>query len=143
MMEKGKEKGSKLLEMCDELGLVEEEKEAALKFLSGEAGEEILSTFKFRDMTELTSDALWAISNEAVRGENNEKIKKIFLLLFAMGEVTCYRLIDRTYINYQRLKGVDPVKRAAVCGMSTGMASYRFSSHAVTELISVADGREY
>ena len=141
MMEKGKEKGSKLLEMCDELGLVEEEKEAALKFLSGEAGEEILSTFKFRDMTELTSDALWAISNEAVRGENNEKIKKIFLLLFAMGEVTCYRLIDRTYINYQRLKGVDPVKRAAVCGMSTGMASYRFSSHAVTELISVADGR--
>jgi len=141
MMEREKEKGSKLLEMCDELGLSGEEKEAALKFLSGEADEEILSVFKFRDITEVTSSTLPIIANEFVRGEKSKEIRRLFLLLFAIGEATCYRLIDRTYIGYRRLEGVDPVKRAAVCGMSAGMSNYKLTSYTVTELISVADGR--
>ena len=141
MMEREKEKGSKLLEMCDELGLSGEEKEAALKFLSGEADEEILSVFKFRDITEVTSSTLPIIANEFVRGEKSKEIRKLFLLLFAIGEATCYRLIDRTYIGYRRIEGVDPVKRAAVCGMSAGMSNYKLTSYTVTELISVADGR--
>lgn len=143
MMEKGKEreKESKLSEMCDELGLSGEEKEAALKFLSGEADEEILSGFKFRDITEVSSSALPIIANEFVRREKSGEVKKLFLLLFAIGEATCYRLIDRTYIGYRRLEGVDPVKRVAVCGMSTGMCNYKLSSYTVNEVISAADGR--
>ena len=39
MMEKSREKGNKFSEMCNELGLLGEEKEVALKFLSGEAGD--------------------------------------------------------------------------------------------------------
>ncbi|MDE7325261.1 MAG: DUF4132 domain-containing protein [Lachnospiraceae bacterium] len=139
MMERREEKGNKLLEICDELGLSVEEKEIALKFLSGEAGEGILSKIQFRDMTKTVSKTLQTVSLELMRKEKKEELKRWFLLLFAMGEASCYDLLDKTYIGYKNLADVDPSKRTVLCGMSISMFYYNFSSYAFTELISIAD----
>ncbi len=139
MMEKSREKGNKFSEMCNELGLLGEEKEVALKFLSGEAGEEILSKIKFRDMTDAVSGTFQSMSYELVRAGKKEEISRLFLLFFAMGEATCYRLIDKTYINYRYLTSIDPAKRILLYGISNAMANYSISSYSIMSVISTAN----
>ena len=79
MMEKNREKNkkrdAKILEMCDELGLTQEEKEAALAFLSGEAGEKVLEKIKFRDLAGANSNAFQVVVHELIYQEKKEKKK--------------------------------------------------------------------
>mgnify|MGYP002510491820 CR=1 FL=1 len=149
MMEKNREKNekrdAKILEMCDELGLTQEEKEAALAFLSGEAGEEVLEKIKFRDLAGANSNAFQVVVHELIyqeKKDDNQKIciKNLFLLLFAIGEATCSWLLSKTYIGYRQfgLSGADAAKVTAVCVASIGRATYRVTAYVMEDLMSVA-----
>lgn len=149
MMEKNREKNekrdAKILEMCDELGLTQEEKEAALAFLSGEAGEEVLENIKFRDLAGANSNAFQVVVHELIyqeKKDDNQKIciKNLFLLLFAIGEATCSWLLSKTYIDYRQfgLSGADVAKVTAVYAASIGRATYRVTAYVMEDLMSVA-----
>ncbi len=143
--EKNEKRDAKILEMCDELGLTQEEKEAALAFLSGEAGEEVLEKIKFRDLAGANSSAFQVVVHELIyqeKKDDNQKIciKNLFLLLFAIGEATCSWLLSKTYIGYRQfgLSGADAAKVTAAYAANIGRATYRVTAYVMEDLMSVA-----
>ena len=141
MMNPKDEKKDDLVEMCKELGLSAAEQEAALAFLSGEAGEEALAKISLRDLSETDSPAFSRIQYELLRKEKMEEIKKLFLLLFAAGQSTCYRMMNKTYIRRRQLADVDPIKLAAVQSAVVGFTAYSISSYQLVELMEFFDDK--
>ncbi|MDE7299218.1 MAG: hypothetical protein K2N94_10385, partial [Lachnospiraceae bacterium] len=134
------EEKNQLSEMCDQLGLSEEEKDAAMAFFSGEAGEEALTKIRFRDLSGTSSDALEMIMYELTRKEKTAELGKLFLLLFAAGQSTCWRLLrEKTYIRKKFISDVDPAKAAAVYGAELGMSAYYLSAYSLVELMELMD----
>lgn len=125
--------------VCEHLGLSEEEKEAAVAFLSDEAGEEALLKLSFRDISEMHSDTLGELVKEFSKRNAKQTSSKLFLFLFAIGQSTCYKLFDRMYIRIDSIENVDPAKRTAVYGASIGMHSFYINSYLMFDLIKSAD----
>lgn len=138
MMQRDEEKNGKWAQMCDELGLSQEEKEAALAFLSGGAGEEVLERISYRDLAGANSSAFQVAANEMMRKEKQEGIQKLFLLLFAIGEASCNWLLCKIYINYRQLSGADPAKVTATYAANIGRATYRTTAYVMKDLMSLA-----
>ena len=96
MMNRREEREDNWDAVCELLGLSDEEKEAVMAFLSDQAGEEALLKLSFRDISEIPSDTLDELSKEFLKKREKKVLSnsKLFLLLFAIGQSTCYKLFE-------------------------------------------------
>ena len=142
MMNRREEREDNWDAVCELLGLSDEEKEAVMAFLSDQAGEEALLKLSFRDISEIPSDTLDELSKEFLKKREKKVLSnsKLFLLLFAIGQSTCYKLFDRMYTRIGLIQDIDPAKRTAVYGASTGMYSYYINNYLISNLIKSAEG---
>ena len=141
MMTRREEREANWDAVCELCGLSDEEKEAVMAFLSDQAGEEALLKLSFRDISEIPSDTLDELSKEFLKKREKKVLSnsKLFLLLFAIGQSTCYRLFDRMYTRIGLIQDIDPAKRTAVYGASTGKYSYYINSYLISDLIKSAE----
>ncbi len=141
MMNRREEREDNWDAVCELFGLSDEEKEAVMAFLSDQAGEEALLKLSFRDISEIPSDTLDELSKEFLKKREKKVLSnsKLFLLLFAIGQSTCYKLFDRMYTRIGLIQDIDPVKRTAVYGASTGKYSYYINSYLISDLIKSAE----
>ncbi len=130
------------------LCLSQEEKQAAQDFLDGGTGEEALAGFTFQDLSDVPDEPVLKLFTELFRRKKTNEVKRLFLLLFARGQATCYRMLPVQFYGQEEFYGVDAVKRTAVYGAAIGQGVYRAvvgqgvhypSVHSLNRLLEFAD----
>ncbi len=130
------------------LCLSQEEERAALEFLEGRTGEEALAGFTFQDLSDVPDEPVLKLFTELFRRKKTNEVKRLFLLLFARGQATCYRMLPVQFYGQEEFYGVDAVKRTAVYGAAIGQGVYRAvvgqgvhypSVHSLNRLLEFAD----
>lgn len=132
----------KISEVLDQLSLSEAEQEKAEAYLAGEAGDEILGQFGFRDLSQIPSDKAVRLFRELrIRGRQ-EEARRLFELLFAIGQSTCHQLVLMDMVSQaDSFPGCAPDKRTAVYGAMIGANQYQWYGTAIRSLIRCAQGK--
>ncbi len=113
--------GSGLEAVLEQLELSEREMQAARDFLAGRAGEEVLEGMEFRDLKDVVFTPFQNLFQELRKKRKYAELKRLFLLLFARGQATCYWLMPtELYGQKKELEGVDRAKQAAVYAVAIG-----------------------
>ncbi|MDE7300398.1 MAG: hypothetical protein K2N94_16495, partial [Lachnospiraceae bacterium] len=131
----------KFFELLNRLPLSEKERHAAEDYLSGKAGHEILDCFSFEDLSAIPADPAIRLFRELTKAKNHGTAAKLFSVLLAKGDSTCYRMIPMEAINPE--KGavdleVDSAKKAAAYAAILGANLYPLGSYARDQLVVVA-----
>lgn len=92
MIKQGGKLGDKLNRVLDLLELSEDEKFAAKAFYTKEAGEEVLDSISFKDLSAVAPDAVENLAKELIKKKQQAEFARLFLLVFARGKSTCYLL---------------------------------------------------
>ena len=130
------------------LCLSQEEEQAAQEFLDGRTGEEALAGFTFQDLSDVPDEPVLKLFTELFRRKKTNEVKRLFLLLFARGQATCYRMLPVQFYGQEEFYGVDAAKRTAVYGAAIGQGVYRAvvgqgvhypSVHSLNRLLEFAD----
>lgn len=130
------------------LCLSQEEEQAAQEFLDGRTGEEALAGFTFQDLSDVPDGPVLKLFTELFRRKKTNEVKRLFLLLFARGQATCYRMLPEQFYGQEEFYGVDAAKRTAVYGAAIGQGVYRAvvgqgvhypSVHSLNRLLEFAD----
>lgn len=121
------------------LCLSQEEERAALEFLEGRTGEEALAGFTFQDLADVPDGPVLKLFTELLRRKKNNEVKRLFLLLFARGQATCYRMLPVQLYGQEEFYGVDAAKRTAVYGAAIGQGAHYPSVHSLNRLLEFAD----
>lgn len=122
------------------LGLTQEEERAAREFFCGQAGEEVLAGISFLDLEEMPRKVVADFFLELGKKRQFAEFKRLFLLVFARGQATCYGMMPpMIYGSCRELCGVDGAKRAAVYGALIGMNLRRPNIYALDNLLEFAD----
>lgn len=82
----------KMLDALEGLGLTEQELEKVEDYLRGDAGEEILQGFSFRDLTQVPAQEKQKcrqLSTEFANKKRYEELVKLLQVMFAVGQATC------------------------------------------------------
>ncbi len=132
----------KALEVVEQLNLPGQEAELAKAYLSGEVGDEVLGKFGFRDLSWIGSDKSVRLFREFRNKGKKEEARRLFELLFAIGQSTCHRLIpmDMTSKAETFLEcGLE--KKVALYGALIGTSQYQWYGTSIRALISCAQGK--
>lgn len=122
------------------LCLSEEEERAAREFFAGQAGEEVLAKFEFRDLAEAASDPSKKLFKELTKKRKHSEIRRLFLLLFAKGQTTClWMLPEDLYGLMEELGDVDGAKRAAMYAVGIGVGVRNANVYSLVNLLEFAD----
>ncbi len=129
----------KILEVLDQLNLSEAELETAETYLAGEAGEGGLERFAFRNLERVQPDKAVKLFRDYMRKGRKEEADRLFRLLFAVGQSTCYKLVPMDVCwdgNGGFLSDAD--KKAAVYAVHIGTSPYHLFGYALRNLIRAA-----
>lgn len=121
------------------LCLSQEEEQAAQEFLDGRTGEEALAGFTFQDLSDVPDGPVLKLFTELFRRKKTNEVKRLFLLLFARGQATCYRMLPVQFYGQEEFYGVDAAKRTAVYGAVVGQGVHYPSVHSLNRLLEFAD----
>ena len=125
MIRQGERANNKLNRVLDLLELSEEEKSAAKAFYTKKAGEEVLNSISFKDLSVVAPDAVENLAKELIKKKKQAEFARLFLLVFARGQSTCYLMFTTDQLKMlSKIKGMDMAKLAAVYSIKAGMESY-------------------
>ncbi len=125
MIKQGGKPGDKLNRVLDLLELSEDEKFAAKAFYTKEAGEEVLDSISFKDLSAVAPDAVENLAKELIKKKQQAEFARLFLLVFARGKSTCYLMFTADQLKLlSKMQGMDVAKLAAVYSMKAGTESY-------------------
>nr|MDE7297669.1 hypothetical protein [Lachnospiraceae bacterium] len=140
MMNPREKQSDGLQAVLEQLCLSDGEERAAEEFLAGRAGEEALAGVEFRDLTDMQWTAAEKLFQELIKKKKHGEVKRLFLLLFARGQATCYQLMPHEfYGRIDELEGVDGTKRAVVYAAAIGTNLHYFNAHTLTSLLELTD----
>ena len=126
------------------LPLTSAERQSAADFLSGKAGHDALDGFAFEDLSSLPADSAIRLFRELVKSGERDVAAKLFSVLLAKGDSTCFRMIPLEVIDPQRGAvdlETDAAKKAAVYAALLGADIYPLDSSSRDRLVEIACGK--
>lgn len=141
MLNPKKEHTDKLSEVFEQFDLSKEEWKAAEDFFSERADIQSLEQLSFRDLSEVsdsTVNEFEALFQKLKKQRKKEEERRLFEILFALGNASCYRLVPEELIDRERDLGIVPVKKTAVYALRTGMNPYFNGRYQLKLLLQIA-----
>lgn len=134
----------KFTTLFNSLPLTAAERQLAEDFLSGRAGHEALDSLTFESLSSIPSDPAIRLFRELVKSGNRDIAARLFSVLLAKGESTCYRMIPMEVVSPE--KGAvdletDAAKKAATYAAILGANLYPLGSVSRDQLIEIACGK--
>lgn len=130
----------KIMEVLEQVSLNENQLTQLEAYLSGEAGEEVLETLGFEDLSKVPSDKFVRLFRELVNKGRKEEAGRLFNIVFAIGQSTCYSFVPIDMITQNQGITTDAAKKAAVYAAMLGMNQYGLHHGIVIKtLIDIAD----
>lgn len=116
-------------ELCRQIHLSGGERKVAQAYLSGVAGEEALGSFHFRDLSKTIYGASQKLIRELLKEKKEDELKRLFSLLFAVGEATCYWLMPMEFYRAfgafcdvpGKLSGASAAKAVSIYAVVAGL----------------------
>ncbi len=130
----------KVSEVLEQLHLSGDMLEKAEEYLLGDGGEECLEQFDFQDLSAVPSDKAVRLFRDYMRKGKREELNRLFRLLFAVGQSTCYQLVPLELVRQGDVLW-DEDKCTAVYGTHIGMSQYCLNSYNLNGLMAVAKNR--
>ncbi len=130
----------KVSEVLEQLHLSGDMLEKAEEYLLGNGGEECLEQFDFQDLSAVPSDKAVRLFRDYMRKGKREELNRLFRLLFAVGQSTCYQLVPLELVRQGDVLW-DEDKCTAVYGTHIGMSQYCLNSYNLNGLMAVAKNR--
>ena len=93
----------KFFELFNRLRLSEAEQQAAQGYISGKAEHNVLDSFIFEDLSVIPADPAIRLFRELVKTNQRDIAGRLFSVLLAKGESTCFRMIPMEVIDPQKL----------------------------------------
>lgn len=134
----------KIFEFFNKLPLSGAERQAAQDYLSGKAGHEVLNAFSFEDLSAVPADPAIRLFRELISAKERETAAKLFSVLLAKGDSTCFRMIPIQIIDPEKGAvdiGTDSAKKAAVYAEILGTETYPLGSYSRDRLVDIACGK--
>ncbi len=131
---------SKITEALDLLSLPESQQETAEAYIMQGGGEESLRRLVFRDLSSIPSEKFIKLFRELGKKGKKEEGARLFRLLFAIGQCTCYHLVPMDLLTLkQGAIDCDSDKKAAVYGTSIAMSLYALGGYSMKALMLYAE----
>lgn len=92
----------KFFELFNRLRLSEAEQQAAKGYISGKAEHNVLDSFIFEDLSVIPADPAIRLFRELVKTNQRDIAGRLFSVLLAKGESTCFRMIPMEVIDPQK-----------------------------------------
>ncbi len=117
------------------------ERQSAEDFLRGSVGHEALDSFAFESLSAIIADPAIRLFRELVKNGKRDIASRLFSILLAKGDSTCYRMIPMDVIDPE--KGaidveVDVAKKAATYAAIIGADLYPLGSYSRDRLVEIA-----
>lgn len=134
----------KMRDALEDLKLEECQIEIIESYLSGETEKETLQALTFQDLSKISSDqreSLYYLFRNTMNKGKIEEQEKLFEVLFAIGQSTCYEMFPIYILNTSQ-KYVLPFSReklASICAEHIGNNQYWIQSGTIKNLFSIAD----
>ena len=133
----------KFITLFTTLPLNHTERQSAEDFLSGKADHKVLEDFTFENLSSIPADPAIRLFRELVKNGKHDIAAKLFSVLLAKGESTCYRMIPMEVIDPE--KGavdieIDAAKKAATYAAILGADLYPLGSYSRDQLVDIACG---
>ncbi len=128
----------------DSLPLSVTERKSAEDFLLGNVGREVLCSFTFENLSTVIPDPAIRLFRELVKNGKRDIASRLFSVLLAKGDSTCFRMILMDIIDPE--KGavdveVDAAKKAATYAAIIGADLYPLGSYSRDRLVDIACGK--
>lgn len=131
---------SKMTEALDLLKLPESHLGIAETYIMQEEGEASLKQLTFQDLSSIPSEKFIKLFREMGKKGKKEEAARLFRLLFAVGQCTCYHLIPMDLLTLkQGAIDCDSDKKAAVYGIAIGMSPYTLGGYSMKALMLLAE----
>ncbi len=131
----------KFFELFNRLRLSEAEQQAAKGYISGKAEHNVLDSFIFEDLSVIPADPAIRLFRELVKTNQRDIAGRLFSVLLAKGESTCFRMIPMEVIDPQ--KGathleIDTEKKTALYAAILGADMYPLGAYSRDCLLDIA-----
>ena len=126
----------KVLEVLEQLNLSEDMLEKAEEYLLEDGGEECLEQFAFQDLSAVPADRAVRLFRDYMKKGKTEEMNRLFRLLFAVGQSTCYQLVPLELVRREGMLW-DADKCTAIYGTHIGMSQYCLTSYNLSSLMDV------
>jgi len=126
------------------LPLSDTERQLAEDFLAGRAEHSILENFTFENLSSIPADPAIRLFRELVKNGNRDIAARLFSVLLAKGESTCYRMIPMEVIDPEKGAAdveIDAAKKAAAYAAILGADLYPLTSYSRDRLVDIACGK--
>ncbi|MDE7327778.1 MAG: DUF4132 domain-containing protein [Lachnospiraceae bacterium] len=134
----------KLYSFLTTLPFADGELQSAEDFLAGRAGHEVLDNFTFKDLAKTPADPSIRLFRELVKEGERGIAARLFSVLLAKGDATCYRMIPMGVIDPEKGAAdveVDAAKKAATYAAILGADLYPLDSYSRDRLVDIACGK--
>ncbi len=134
-------RNQKVMEVLELLSLPEDELTLAEACFLGEKGEEAFGQFTFRDLSGVPSDKSVRVFRDLMKRGRKEEMERLFRILFAIGQSTCYQLVPMDMMNINREAfACEPDMKASIYGTFIGLNAYALRGNTIKNLIDMAQG---
>ncbi len=132
-------RNKKMMEALYELKLPDDVMSELEAYLSGEKGEEALEKLAFQNLENVKAEKFKSLFYDLVNKKRKEEAEKLFNILFAIGQSTCYQLVPMNILSAnESFTESDAAKKAAVYGVHIGMNQYGMHGYNIKALINMA-----
>lgn len=134
----------KFITLFTTLPLSDTERQLAEDFLAGRADHSILENFTFENLSSIPADPAIRLFRELVKNGNRDIAARLFSVLLAKGESTCYRMIPMEVIDPEKGAAdveIDAAKKAAAYAAILGADLYPLTSYSRDRLVDIACGK--
>ena len=128
----------------DSLPLSVTERKSAEDFLLGNVGREVLCSFTFENLSTVIPDPAIRLFRELVKNGKRDIASRLFSVLLAKGDSTCFRMILMDIIDPEMGAvdvEVDAAKKAATYAAIIGADLYPLGSYSRDRLVDIACGK--
>lgn len=139
MMRPQDDRDQRITEFLEEdIGLTQQELETAQGYLAGETGDEALEQFTYRDLTGASGAKVEKLFQSMLKRGRKEEAEKLFNVLFAVGQATCYPIISWDFFKLQKYTEVEAYKIAAIHGCKA-MKRWHFYVYDIRQTAKLAE----